>query len=84
MLLLTSTEQVSGQWQEYFIDIFTPSNINFLEETELRDSKMGTFISGVEAIEAGQQNHSNMAVVVAEIHLDYLEGLNVVGLSWLT
>lgn len=42
---------------------------------------MGTFISWVEVVEAGQQNHSSIALVGAEILLDYIEGLNVVALS---
>lgn len=34
----------------------------------------------MELVEAAQQNHSSIAIVVAEIHLDYLEGLAAVGL----
>ena len=82
--LLTSTEEVIGQWKEYFGDLLNLTQPPSVTETELEDDRVSLPISQGEATLVVKQLHSGKAPGIDEIPLEMLKALGVEGLSWLT
>ena len=56
--LLTSTDRVSGRWEEHFEELLNPTNPPSMVEAELEDDGGSTPISWEEVTEVVQQLHS--------------------------
>ncbi|KAK3535695.1 hypothetical protein QTP70_020572, partial [Hemibagrus guttatus] len=82
--LLASTGNIVGQWKEYFEDLLNPTDTPSVEEPEVEDSEVDSFITQPEVTEVVQQLLGGKALGVDEIRPEYLKSLDVVGLSWLT
>ncbi|KAK3557454.1 hypothetical protein QTP70_027739, partial [Hemibagrus guttatus] len=82
--LLASTGDIVGWWKEYFEALLNPTDTLSVEEPEVEDSEVDSFITQAEVTEVVQQLLSGKAPRVDEIHPEYLKSLDVVGLSWLT
>ncbi len=59
--LLTSTEEVIGQWREYFEKLLNPTNPPFTIEAELEDDEGTTSVFLEEVTEAVKQLLSSKA-----------------------
>ncbi|XP_051275980.1 uncharacterized protein LOC127374553 [Dicentrarchus labrax] len=85
--LLTSTEEVIGQWKEHFGELLNPTrptNPPSVIEAGLECDGGSTSISLQEVTEVIKQLHSGKAPGIDEIHPSMLKALGVEGLSWLT
>ncbi|KAK3550660.1 hypothetical protein QTP70_002363 [Hemibagrus guttatus] len=82
--LLASTGDIVGRWKEYFEDLLNPTDTPSVEEPEVEDSEVDSFITQAEVTEVVQQLLGGKAPGVDEIRPEYLKSLDVVGLSWLT
>ncbi|TWW71634.1 EARP-interacting protein [Takifugu flavidus] len=83
-VLLTSTRDVVDRWKEYFEDLLNPTSAPSNEEAGPGDLGIGSHISGAEVAEVVKKLLSDKAPGVDEIHPEFLNVLDVVGLSWLT
>ncbi|KAK3506039.1 hypothetical protein QTP70_003193, partial [Hemibagrus guttatus] len=81
---LASTGDIVGRWKEYFEDLLNPTDTPSVEEPEVEDSEVDSFITQAEVTEVVQQLLGSKAPGVDEICPEYLKSLDVVGLSWLT
>ncbi|KAK3509856.1 hypothetical protein QTP70_015863 [Hemibagrus guttatus] len=82
--LLVSTGDIVRRWKEYFEDLLNPTDTPSVEEPEAGDSEVDSFITQAEVTEVVQQLIGGKAPGVDEIRPEYLNSLDVVGLSWLT
>ena len=60
--MLTSTESIVWQWQEYVEDHLNPTTTHCNEEAEPEDFGLGSLISGVEVTGAVKQLCSSTAL----------------------
>ncbi|TWW74380.1 hypothetical protein D4764_14G0003820 [Takifugu flavidus] len=81
-VLLTSTRDVVDRWKEYFVDLLNPTNMPSSEEVGPGDLGLGSHISGTEVAEVVKKLLSGKAPGVDEIRPEFLNALDVVGLSW--
>ncbi|GAA6106566.1 receptor-type tyrosine-protein phosphatase F-like, partial [Tachysurus ichikawai] len=82
--LLTSTGDILGRWKEYFKVLLNPTDMSSTEEAEGGGSVVDSSIPQAEVTEVVEKLLSGKAPGVDEIRPEYLESLDVVGLSWLT
>ncbi|KAI3368910.1 hypothetical protein L3Q82_025425 [Scortum barcoo] len=82
--LLTSTEDIVGQWKKYFEDLLNPTDLPSNEEAEAGDSEVDSSITRAEVTEVVRKLLRWQGAGVDEIRPEYLKSLDVVGLSWLT
>ncbi|KAI3356040.1 hypothetical protein L3Q82_017311 [Scortum barcoo] len=82
--LLTSTGDIVGRWKKYFEDLLNPTDLPSNEEAEAGDSEVDSSITQAEVTEVVRKLLGGKAPGVDEIRPEYLNSLDVVGLSWLT
>ena len=81
-VLLTSTGDVIEQWKEYAKYLLNVMNTSSIEEAV--DSEVDSLITGAGVGGGVRKLHDDRALGADERHLEFLEALDVVGLSWLT
>ncbi len=81
--LLTQTGDVIGRWKEHF-DVLNLAITSSAEEFESEDFREDSSISLTEGTEVVKKFLSSKVPGMNEIHLEMLQALDIVGLSWLT
>ncbi|KAK3523769.1 hypothetical protein QTP70_010056 [Hemibagrus guttatus] len=72
--LLALTGDIVGRWKEYFEDLLNPTDTPSIEEPEVEDSEVDSFITQAEVTEVVQQLLGGKALGVDEIRVPYGSG----------